>query len=117
MALVSADFGCFGSDRISWCVAPGRNGVRRCMRGNDVSTLLCPPAIFHCPRVDNGGTLTRHSAGFGLVAVHAFLRCMAPRGHGAAKQRFGVPTEEWTPDLEPKKGTESPSLISNQQAL
>jgi hypothetical protein len=54
---------------------------------NDVSTLLCPPAIFHCPRVDNGGTLARLFAGFGLFAVHRFLRCMAPGGHSAAKQR------------------------------
>ncbi|MDF9749172.1 hypothetical protein M2428_000602 [Arthrobacter sp. ES3-54] len=87
VALVSVGSGRFGSDRISLCVTPGRNAVCSFRLGIDVSTLLCQPTHFHCPRVDTGLTLARHSAGFGLVAVHAFSRRMTPRGQGAAKPR------------------------------
>jgi hypothetical protein len=83
VALVSAGLGRSGSYRDCWCMAPGRNVVCIFKRGIDVSTLLCPPTQFHCPRVDTGLTLARLFAGVGLFAVHAFLRCMAPRGHGA----------------------------------
>jgi hypothetical protein len=87
VALVSAGFGRFGSDRISLCVTPGRNAFCSFRLGVDVSTLLCQPTYFHCPRVDTGLTLARLFAGFGLVAVPAFSRRMTPGGQGAAKQR------------------------------
>jgi hypothetical protein len=99
----------FLSFRRIWSFSGRSAGLLLVYQRKDVSTLLCQPDPFHCPRVDTGLTLARLFAGFGLIAVHAFSRCMAPRGHGAAKQRRGVPTEEWTPFLSPKRGR-SPRL-------